>query len=149
MPLPCPGSLASCAPAWQQPLERLVVGEVPEPSLIDLDDLDEDDPASFYLPGSSAETAGSSYEELADAFAVVDDARLPLHSQLLAARSAVLRAALLERAESSCADPAQVIGRCRQECVRMKRHGHAGSIPCQRSACYALHECLQHGDAAG
>lgn len=117
MPLTSPGSVASWAPAWQQPLERLVVGEAPETSLIDVYQLDVDDPASFYLPGSSAETSGSSYEELADAFAVVDGARLPLHSQLLAARSAVLRASLLERAESSSADPAQVIGRCRQECV--------------------------------
>lgn len=135
MPLPSPGNpgnVASWAPAWQQPLERLVVGEVPEPFLINPDELDEDEPASFYLPGSSAESSGSSSEELADAFAVVGGTRLPLHSQLLAARSPVLRAALLEQAASSSADPAQVVGMCRPECVGMWWHGHAGSIPCQR-----------------
>ena len=52
--------------------------------------LNEASPQGFYLADASLEV-GASPEELADCFAVVDGTRLPLHSQVLRAQSAVLR----------------------------------------------------------
>ena len=52
--------------------------------VLDLSILDAGSPQTFYL-------ADSGLEDLADCFAVVGGVRLPLHSQVLAGRSAVLR----------------------------------------------------------
>lgn len=52
---------ASWAPAWQQPLEHLLDGHVTEPPSVDMDDWDEDDPASFYLPSSLAGNSDSPF----------------------------------------------------------------------------------------
>lgn len=71
---------------------------------------------AFTCQAAWPETATALFEELADAVAEVEGSRLPLHSQVLAARSAVLRSTLLERAGDATV-PAQVGG-----------HGHGGAI---------------------
>ena len=55
--------------------------------------VDEASPQGFYLPDAGL-------EELADCFAVVDGTRLPLHSQVLGAQSAVLRDLFRSRREA-------------------------------------------------
>jgi hypothetical protein len=60
--------------------------------LLNLDDLDRRHPQRFYLPDSS-------FEQLADCYALVGGVRLPLHAQVLAARAAVLRQMFVAQAE--------------------------------------------------
>ena len=64
--------------------------------VLDLFTLDEASPQGFYLPDAGL-------EELADCFAVVDGTRLPLHSQVLGAQSAVLRDLFRSRREGDVA----------------------------------------------
>ena len=64
--------------------------------VLDLSILDEASPQGFYLPDSGL-------EELADCFAVVGGTRLPLHSQVLGAQSAVLRDLFRSRKEGGVA----------------------------------------------
>ena len=61
--------------------------------VLDLFTLDEASPQGFYL-------ADAGLEELADCFAVVGGTRLPLHSQVLGAQSAVLRDLFRSRREA-------------------------------------------------
>ena len=84
----------SYSPAWCQPLEQLLRNRA-EPPLCSMAAFDSSSPQRFYLPAE--ELAG-----LADWCAPVDGARMPLHSQLLTAQSAVLRGALLGQAEGAC-----------------------------------------------
>ncbi len=67
-------------------------------SLIDLSSLDESAPERFYLPDDCC-------AQLADCYAVVEGARLPLHGAVLALQSAVLRQ-LLVQFRGPCADGA-------------------------------------------
>ncbi|EFN57079.1 hypothetical protein CHLNCDRAFT_143844 [Chlorella variabilis] len=78
------GAADGLVAAPQPPLEGLC--------LVDLDALDCACPQRFYLPDSS-------FEKLADCFALVEGMRLPLHNQLLAARAAVLRQMFVAQAE--------------------------------------------------
>ena len=68
------------------------VAEAGAPPMVDVAALDGGHLPEFYLPYASI-------EQLADCFAVVEGARLPLHSQVLGAQSAVLRELFLGQRE--------------------------------------------------
>lgn len=95
----------------------LGAGAAPEEApLVDLEALDAAAPERFYLPDAAA------FAALADCYAVVDGARLPLHSPVLALQSSVLRQVVLQFCGAGAS----------QVCSSTWMHAHVG---CGLSPC--------------